>query len=124
VDNTTDTQASSKLVVSFTPTIDKGELDFGFTGAAISTIRDRELVQGADASIVVDSVTSTKSSNTITDLIEGATLNLVGEDSDTTITLKVERDLDSIKSKITDLASAYNTIMDYIATQFTYDEDT
>ena len=125
VDNTTDTPASSNLSVTFTPTIDKGELDFGFTGAAISVIRDRELVEGKDASIVVDDVTITDPSNTITDVIEGVTLNLVGaDDAATTVTVKVERDLSAIKSKIQDMVDSFNTVLGYINTQFSYNDKT
>jgi len=96
--------------------------DLGVTG----TLRSRQVVAGLDASIVVDGVTVTDSSNTITDVIAGVTLNLVGEDGaaeDTTITVKVERDLGAVKSKITDMKDAFNTIMDYINTQFTYDDE-
>ena len=125
VDNTTATPASSNLSVTFTPTIDKGELDFGFTGAAISVIRDRELVEGKDASIVVDDVTITDPSNTITDVIEGVTLNLVGaDDAATTVTVKVERDLSAIKSKIQDMVDSFNTVLGYINTQFSYNDKT
>ena len=125
VDNTTATPASSNLSVTFTPTIDKGELDFGFTGAAISVIRDRELVEGEDASIVVDDVTITDPSNTITDVIEGVTLNLVGaDDAATTVTVKVERDLSAIKSKIQDMVDSFNTVLGYINTQFSYNDKT
>ena len=125
VDNATDTPASSKLQVIFTPTIDKGELDFGFTGAAISTIRDREMVEGKDASIVVDDVSITDPSNTITDVIGGVTLNLVGADNGTaTVTLKVERDLSAIKSKIQDMVDSFNTVLGYINTQFSYNDKT
>lgn len=96
--------------------------DLGVTG----TLRSREVAAGEDASIVVDGVTVTDSSNTITDVIPGVTLNLVGEDGaseDTTITVKVERNLDSVKSKITSMKDAFNKIMDYINTQFTYDDE-
>ena len=125
VDNTTATPASSNLSITFTPTIDKGELDFGFTGAAISVIRDRELVEGKDASIVVDDVTITDPSNTITDVIEGVTLNLVGaDDAATTVTVKVERDLSAIKSKIQDMVDSFNTVLGYINTQFSYNDKT
>ena len=94
-------------------------------GSAAS-LRNREVVTGEDASIAVDGVTVTNSSNTLTDVIAGVTLNLVGEDAvgeDTTITVKVERDLDSVKSKITDMKDAFNTVIDYINTQFTYDDE-
>ena len=100
-----------------------GTLNFGEISMTTEG-RSRQVAAGEDAEIVVDNVTITKSSNTISDVIAGATLNLVGEDSDTTVALKVERDLASIKSKIEDMVSAYNSIMDYINIQFTYDEDT
>ena len=100
-----------------------GTLDFGAISMTTEG-RNMQVAAGEDAEIVVDNVTISNSSNTITDVIAGATLNLVGEDSSTTVTLKVERDLASIKSKIEDMVSAYNTIMEYINTQSTYDEDT
>ena len=100
-----------------------GILDFGEISMTTEG-RSRQVAAGEDAEIVVDNVTITNSSNTITDVIAGATLNLVGEDSSTTVTLKIERDLAAIKSKIEDMVSAYNSIMDYINIQFTYDEDT
>ena len=99
-----------------------GSLDFGEI-SMLTEGRSMQVAAGEDAEIVVDNVTITDSSNTIEDVIAGATLNLVGEDSDTTVTLKIERDLASIKSKIEDMVSAYNSIMDYINIQFTYDED-
>ena len=101
----------------------ESNLDFG-TISVTTEGRSMQVAAGEDAEIVVDNVTITNSSNTISDVIAGATLNLVGEDSDTTVTLKVERDLATIKSKIEDMVSAYNSIMDYINIQFTYDEDT
>jgi len=89
------------------------------------TLREREVAQGEDATIIVDGVTVTDSSNTFTDVIQGATLYLVGENTtdDTTITLNLERNLSSIKTKINDLSDAFNTIMGYINTQFTYDDE-
>lgn len=122
VDNTTD--AGSQMVVTLTETITNGSLDFGIESQAAGTVRDRELAEGLDAIIVVDNQTITNSSNTISTVIEGMTLNLVGADVDTTVTLKVERNLSAIKTKIQDMVDSYNTILGYINTQFTYDEDT
>jgi len=126
IDNSTDTAGSSNLEVIFSSIIDKGQLEIGFSGADtdISSIRKRETAAGEDATIVVDSVTVTNSSNTITDVIEGVKLNLIGEKAGTTVTLKVERDLESIKTKIHEFADAYNAVMNYINTQFSYNEET
>jgi len=121
---TDDTAGNSQLSLTLIANNEGGgTLNFG----AISMVTEgcsMQVAAGEDAEIVVDNVTITNASNTIKDVIAGATLNLVGEDSSTTVTLKVERDLASIKSKIQDMVDAYNTIMEYINTQSTYDEDT
>jgi flagellar hook-associated protein 2 len=99
-----------------------GTLNFGEISMTTEG-RSMQLAEGEDAEIVVDNVTITDSSNTITDVIDGATLNLVGEDTDTTVAVKVDRDLDTIKSEISNMVDAYNDIMGYINTQFSYDEE-
>ena len=101
-----------------------GTLNFG-TISMTTEGRNMEVNAGENAEFTVDNVVLTSASNTVTDVIEGVTLNLVGGDEDaTTITLKVERDLGTIKSKINEMVSAYNEIMTYINTQFNYDEET
>ncbi len=99
-----------------------GTLNFGDISVTTEG-REMQLVAGEDARVTVDGAVITKDSNTITDIIEGATLNLVGASDTTTVTLKVARDLASVKSKIQGMAGAYNTVMGYINTQFSYDED-
>ena len=96
----------------------------GFFGAA--SARKREVIAGEDATIEIDGVEVTNSSNIIDNVIEGVTLNLVGEDAPgtpITITLKIEHDIDTIKANIQDFVDKYNTVMTYINTQFSYDED-
>ncbi|HLA29169.1 MAG TPA: flagellar filament capping protein FliD [Syntrophales bacterium] len=100
-----------------------GSLDFG-TVSLSTEGRSMQLAAGEDAQLNVDNVTITKSSNTISDVIPGVTLNLVGEKTDTTVTLKVDRDMAAIKTKITSMADSFNSIMSYINTQFSYDEET
>lgn len=121
---TDDTAGNSQLSLTLIANNEGGGgLNFGDI-SMLTEGRSRQVAAGEDAQIVVDNVTITKSSNTISDVIAGATLNLVGEDSATTVTLKVERDLAAVKSKIEEMVSAYNAMMDYINTQFTYNEDT
>ncbi|TSA46774.1 MAG: flagellar hook protein [Deltaproteobacteria bacterium] len=100
-----------------------GSLDFG-TVSLSTEGRSMQLAAGEDAQLSVDNVTVTKSSNTISDVIPGVTLSLVGESASTTITLKVERDMTAIKAKIKSMADSFNSIMGYINTQFSYDEKT
>lgn len=82
-----------------------------------------ELVAGQDAEIIVDGFTITRSTNTITDVISGVTLDLVGEDTGATITLNVNRDNDGIKEKIQEFVDSYNELMSYIDKQNTASGD-
>jgi flagellar hook-associated protein 2 len=98
-------------------------LDFG----AVSTStegRSMQITAGEDAQLNVDNVTVTRSTNSISDLINGVTLNLVGASDSSTVTLKIDRDLDGIEAKIQSMVDAFNPIMQYINTQFSYDSDT
>jgi len=79
---------------------------FGFTTTA-----------GKDAIIEIDDLEITRSSNTITDAIEGVTLKLTGADENAEITLDVKRDTDSVKANIKKFVDGYNELMTYIATQ-------
>jgi flagellar hook-associated protein 2 len=120
---TDDTAGDSRLALTLiTNNEGSGTLNFGDVSVTTEG-REMQLVAGEDARVTVDGAVITKDSNTITDIIEGVTLNLVGASDDTTVTLKVERDIASIKSTIQGMANSYNSVMGYINTQFSYDED-
>ena len=116
----------SNLNVTMADTIaaSGSSLDLGFTASAAGTIRKREITAGADASFSVDGVSLTRSSNSITDVVSGVTLNLQKKDPATTITVRVDQDLDAVKTKIRAFVAAYNNVSSYIKTQQTYDSDT
>lgn len=87
---------------------------------------ENRIMAGQNAIIVVDGddgFTIERSTNTISDVISGVTLNLVGSDPDSTVTLNIGRDYDGIKEKIQDFVDAYNEIMSYISKQNTTSED-
>jgi len=99
---------------SLTLTLEAGtSTPFGDFGTA-SNVRDREIVNADDAQITLDGVTITRSTNQITDVITGVTLNLLDSDDTAQITLNIDRDYDGIKSKISDFVSAYNDVTTYI----------
>ncbi len=118
-DNSGDSQLSLTVM---TNNEGGGSLNFGDVSVATEG-REMLLVEGEDAQITLDGTVIKKDSNTITDVIEGATLSLAGASNDTTVTLKVERDIASVKSTIQSMADSYNTMMAYINEQFSYDED-
>jgi len=82
------------------------------------------VVQSAqDAIVNVYGTDATRSSNTITDLIPGVTLNLLQADSNVTITLTVSRDIDQMVSNIQDFFNKLNEVFTYINNQSSYTEE-
>jgi len=115
---------TSSLVIDLQSTIgdSNSSLDWGvFTD--LDEVRKRELIAGADASIIVDGVTTTSDDNSVEDVISGVTLNLLKMDADTTITLNIDRDVDAIMEKMSAFVDAYNEIASYIHQQQSYNED-
>jgi flagellar hook-associated protein 2 len=79
----------------------------------------QQVVAGQDAEIVVDGFTITRSTNQISDVIKGVTLNLKSSDEEATINLEIGRDQEGVKDKIQAFVDAYNDLMSYIDTQGT-----
>ncbi len=77
-----------------------------------------------DAVINVDGATITKSTNTITDAIQGVTLNLLKADTSSTLTLSISSDTSSAQTSINDFVTAYNTMTKAINDQLSYDPQT
>jgi flagellar hook-associated protein 2 len=122
IDNTTGT---SQFSVNLTSAIgsNSGTLSFGSFGQA-GTISQRVLQQGTNAAFTVDGMSMTSTSNTVTNAISGITLNLLGEDPNTTVTVNVDHDVSGIESKINSMISAYNAVISYVDAQMTYNADT
>jgi len=78
------------------------------------------LQAGEDAAFTIDGIAMTRSSNTITDAIEGVTLHLHGEDPATTVSLSIDRDEEAVTEKVQTFVDAYNSVVDYINDQFEY----
>ncbi|MBD3233581.1 MAG: flagellar filament capping protein FliD [candidate division Zixibacteria bacterium] len=86
-----------------------------------------ELQEASDAIITFGSdspVTINSSTNTITDVIEGVTLNLLKVSDSGANTLKVEIDKESIKNNIQGLIDTYNQLTDYIDELMDYNPET
>lgn len=73
----------------------------------------------APAQLVVDGVTMTKQSNTVTDAIQGVTLNLLKEGATTTVS--VTNDTSSITQKINSFVTAYNKVVTLVNSESAYD---
>lgn len=72
--------------------------------------------QAQNATIRMDGVDSSYATNTVTDLIPGASLSLVTAQPGTTITLGVTRPTDALTQAVSDFVDAYNELNTQLAT--------
>jgi flagellar hook-associated protein 2 len=81
-----------------------------------------QLVKAQDANYSLDGINLTSSSNTITTAIPGSTLTLLSGSSSSpaTSTLSLTQDTSTIDSNIQSFTSAFNTVVDYINQNSTY----
>jgi len=100
-------------------------LPSGGTGSLVPTLlgpADPSYQAGTPATAVIDGVTITKTSNTITDVISGVTVNLLKEGATTDV--KLENDTDAARKKIDDIVAQYNDVITIINLQSVYDPKT
>ncbi|MBI5468105.1 MAG: flagellar filament capping protein FliD [Deltaproteobacteria bacterium] len=76
-----------------------------------------------DASFSVDGLTYTRSTNSVSDVITGVTLDLKAEDPAKTVTLTVNRDTASVQKKLTALVEKYNAVIGYVRANNRYDSN-
>jgi flagellar hook-associated protein 2 len=76
---------------------------------------------GGNASLTVDGVPISSSSNTVTGAISGVTLTLVGQAPDTQVRLSVGPDATRASQAINAFVTAYNSLLSQVNSQFTYD---
>jgi flagellar hook-associated protein 2 len=87
----------------------------------VTTMSFSETQAAQDASFTLDGINITKSSNTISDVISGATLTLTSAGSGT---IKISTDIEEIKAKITSFVSGYNDLLEYIQGLLKFDQNT
>lgn len=80
-----------------------------------------ETVAARNAVMVIDGITVTKSSNTISDALEGVTFNLLKANPGTTTTLTVEKDKSSVEAAVNAFVKAYNDLEKTIGNLSRYD---
>lgn len=80
-----------------------------------------QAVAGANASLTVDGIPISSTSNTVTGAIDGVTLNLAAQSPGTAVTLSLGPDAADQETAINNYVSAYNKVIGDINTQFTID---
>jgi flagellar hook-associated protein 2 len=95
----------------------------GVPGALSISSNDTNLtfnapVGGTNASLTIDGVPLSSTSNTVTGAIDGVTLNLASASPDTPVQLTVGPDATAATNAINQFVDAYNSVINIINTQF------
>ena len=69
-------------------------------------------------------MTLERSTNTLTDVITGVTLNLQGADTGNSVTVAITQDVDAVKAGITSLVDAYNEVVTFINERTVFNVET
>lgn len=69
------------------------------------------------ASLVLDGVTVTRASNSISDLIDGVSLELYQADPGNPVTITVDTDLTAISDAVSTFIDSYNAVVDFVQEQ-------
>ncbi len=83
-----------------------------------------EVRQAADASVFIDGLEVTASTNTITDAVEGVTLALTSAGPGEENRVNVAYDEQQLKTRLQSFVDAYNDLVDVFQTQTNFDADT
>ncbi|GAB4246313.1 MAG: hypothetical protein Kow00109_22430 [Acidobacteriota bacterium] len=94
-------------------------LSDGTTPLTFSRTHNIADVSELDASLTVNGLAVTSSSNQVEDVIPGVTLNLLATTS-STVTLTVANDVETVQDNIQEFVDAYNEVYQYLNSQFEY----
>lgn len=102
---------SYKLVVASTGKGLENDVSISSTDAALNAYFNFSSSQPAtNATFTVNGLSIERSTNTVSDVIDGVTLNLASADNTKTLTLAVAQDTEAITKKLNDFVSAYNKL--------------
>jgi flagellar hook-associated protein 2 len=107
--------SGSRLALVSTTT---GSAD-GFTVSAASGLTFTQTSTGQDASLTVDGIPIDSASNTVSGVLNGVTLNLVGAAPGGQVTVTIAPDANTVSQAVTSFVSAYNTAIGDVNTQYT-----
>lgn len=109
-----DTTGTGVYTLSITAT---GSSAVNFT---IGGVNSNELQEGKVAKFTIDGVEVTSASNTITDVINGVTINLKSTGNST---LTIGKDVEAITKQVEEFVKAYNDIVDLLKTNLAKPEN-
>ena len=100
-------------------------LDTGTQGLQdlVDEVTANQVSTAEDAEFTINGIQVFRSGNTVTDAIQGVTLNLKGIDPAETTRLTVSVDASGTADKVSDFVDAYNEIIDFAEAQSVVDDD-
>ena len=128
-----DTGENNSLKVTVTDTSDASNADdiglsqlaYDVAGTAGNGKNMVESIAGQNATLKVDGITISKETNSVTDVIQGVTLNLLKiSATGVTTTVTVARDVDAVKNSIGAFVKAYNDINKTVKDLTSYNAET
>jgi len=121
------TGAANSLEITVNDTGDGNDTDTAGLSALAFNSAATNLTQtqaARDASLKVDGLTVTRSGNTITDLFDGVTINLLKEAPGSVVTLSVSRNDSAIQNSVQNFVDKYNALIGTINQLTAYDPAT
>mgnify|MGYP003630649772 CR=1 FL=1 len=116
----TGTENAIKLTVAENGAAGLSQLAYDGSDGGVSNMSQN--VGATDAKIKIDGIAVTSASNTITDAIQGVTLNLTKTtEAGVTTKLSLTRNTDGIRTALQGFVEAYNKVADQIKTSTAYD---
>lgn len=124
-----DTGLSNALKITTTDadtnnTDNAGLSQLAYNASTGGTTNLTQTAAASNATLVIDGISISKASNTITDAIEGVTFNLLKANAGTTTTLNLSRDTASVQSTVSSFVKAFNDLNKTIVDLSKYDANT
>ncbi|MCA9474343.1 MAG: flagellar filament capping protein FliD, partial [Nitrospira sp.] len=120
--------SSNNTGADYAISITADDTDLNTVGSGVDTFQaalDSEVELGVtDVGAGTQAITINRSTNTLTDVIAGVTLNLEGEDTLNPVSITVSQDNEAVKESISSFVKSYNDVISFINERTNYDPQT
>lgn len=119
-------EVGASNAITFSSTSTSALKNLGLDATTLAIPNGNHLQSATDASFSYNGVNISRSTNTISDLINGVTITLNEKQTDaaTLSNISVKQDLSAVKDNLTSLVSKYNELMSNLKITTKYDNDT
>ncbi|MEE3259910.1 MAG: flagellar filament capping protein FliD [Candidatus Latescibacterota bacterium] len=104
-----------------------GSLDLGILARTTTGVdaRSAELQAGQNAIFNINGIRLSRSANTVTDAVQGVTLNLLEAEADQLVSITIDKDdTSTLRGNIQSFVDEFNAVMDLIGEYSAFDPDT